>query len=66
MFISQKDLLILVGLVFFLIILVLLFRKDEKYTYNAYEAEQRDRMDDESIKFLRYYRRMDKELKQKI
>jgi len=63
----MNNLLILLGLVVVIIILLTFtFKKEEKYTYNAYLAEQRDRMNDESTKFSLFYKRMEKEIKQKI
>lgn len=61
----MNDLLILLLGILIIILLVVLFRK-EKYVYNAYLAEQKDMTDDESAKFMVYYKRMEKEIKQKV
>lgn len=58
--------LIILGVLVLVLVLLLILHHRENYEYNSYVEEQEDRANDESSKFLLYYRRMEKELKQKV
>lgn len=58
--------LLMCGIILTIVIIGLCIYFREPFKYSEYEAEDEDKKHNQSTKFLRFYRRMNKELKERM